>query len=117
LKEIFEERLHRTMPSRGDKSQNAADPALLRQSKLPFEVDAELIVFGKTSAGSSVSLGGRPVKLQPDGTFTVRMKLPDRRQVLPVTAESRDGMRQRTTVIAVERNTKVMEAVDVKDTL
>jgi hypothetical protein len=39
------------------------------------------------------------------------MELPDRRQVLPVVACSRDGMRQRTTVIAVERNTKVMEPV------
>ncbi len=117
LKEMFEERLHRTMPSRGEQGQTVADPTLLRQSKLPFEVDAELIVFGKTASGSSVSLGGRPVKLQADGTFTVRMKLPDRRQVLPITAESRDGMRQRTTVIAVERNTKVMEAVDVKDVL
>jgi hypothetical protein len=117
LKEVFEERLQRSMPARGAQGQTVADPSLLRQSKLPFEVDAELIVFGRTSSGSSVSLGGRPVKLQPDGTFTVRMKLPDKRQVLPVTAESRDGLRQRTTVIAVERNTKVMEAVDVKDTL
>ncbi|MEM6473377.1 MAG: DUF4912 domain-containing protein [Planctomycetota bacterium] len=116
LKEVFEERLHRAMPSKGE-PQTSAEPSLLRQSKLPFEVDAELIVFGRTSSGSSVSLGGRPVKLQADGTFTVRMKLPDKRQVLPVTAESRDGLRQRTTVIAVERNTKVMEAVDVKDVL
>ena len=117
LKEIFEERLHRAMPSRSAQGVTSSDPTMLRQSKLPFEVDAELIVFGRTSSGSSVSLGGRPVKLQSDGTFTVRMKLPDKRQVLPVTAESRDGMRQRTTVIAVERNTKVMEAVDVKDAL
>ncbi|MEO1615112.1 MAG: DUF4912 domain-containing protein [Planctomycetota bacterium] len=116
LKEVFEERLHRAMPSKGS-PQSGGEPSLLRQNKLPFEVDAELIVFGRTSSGSSVSLGGRPVKLQPDGTFTVRMKLPDKRQVLPVTAESRDGLRQRTTVIAVERNTKVMEAVDVKDVL
>ncbi|MEM0925317.1 MAG: DUF4912 domain-containing protein, partial [Planctomycetota bacterium] len=116
LKEVFEERLHRAMPSKGE-PQGSGEPSLLRQNKLPFEVDAELIVFGRTSSGSSVSLGGRPVKLQADGTFTVRMKLPDKRQVLPVTAESRDGLRQRTTVIAVERNTKVMEAVDVKDVL
>ena len=117
LKEVFEERLHRAMPTRGSQGQTVADPTLLRQSRLPFDVDAELIVFGKTASGSTVSLGGRPVKLQTDGTFTVRMKLPDKRQVLPVTAESRDGLRQRTTVIAVERNTKVMEAVDIKDTV
>lgn len=117
LKEVFEERLCRAMPKRGSQGQTIAQPSLLRQSKLPFEVDAELIVFGKTASGSSVSLGGRPVKLQADGSFTVRMKLPNKRQVLPVTAESRDGLRQRTTVIAVERNTKIMEPVDIKDTV
>ncbi len=115
LREIFEERLRRPMPLRGDKGQTVADPALLRQAKLPFDVDAELIIFGKTVASASVMVAGRPVKLQADGSFTVRMELPDKRQVLPVTAESRDGLRQRTTVVAVERNTKVMEAVELDE--
>ncbi|TWU55272.1 DUF4912 domain-containing protein [Rubripirellula reticaptiva] len=115
LKEVFEERLRRAMPQRGDKGQTVGDPSLLRQSSLPFDVDAELIIFGKTLASASVLVAGRPVKLQPDGSFTVRMQLPDKRQVLPVTAESRDGLRQRTTVVAVERNTKVMEPVELED--
>lgn len=115
LKEVFEERLKRTMPLRGDQGQTVGDPSLLRQAHLPFDVDAELIVFGKTLASASVLVAGRPVKLQADGSFTVRMELPDKRQVLPVTAESRDGLRQRTTVIAVERNTKVMETVELDD--
>ncbi|TWU47381.1 hypothetical protein Poly51_51810 [Rubripirellula tenax] len=115
LKEVFEERLRRPMPIRGDKGQTVGDPSLLRQSQLPFEVDAELIIFGKTLPSASVLVSGRPVKLQPDGSFTVRMQLPDKRQVLPVTAESRDGLRQRTTVVAVERNTKVMEPVELED--
>ncbi|QDT03813.1 hypothetical protein K227x_21980 [Rubripirellula lacrimiformis] len=115
LKEVFEERLRRPMPLRGDKGQTVGDPSLLRQSKLPFEVDAELIIFGKTLSSASVLVAGRPVKLQADGSFTVRMQLPDKRQVLPVTAESRDGLRQRTTVVAVERNTKVMEPVELED--
>lgn len=80
-----------------------------------FDVDAELIVFGKTDPSAVVSVAGRPVKLQEDGSFTVRMEMPDKRQVLPLTAESRDGIRQRTTVIAVERNTKVMEPIEVDD--
>ena len=117
LKELFEERLRRPMPLRGDQGQTVADPALLRQTKLPFDVDAELIIFGKTESSASVMVAGRPVKLQPDGSFTVRMELPDKRQVLPVTAESRDGLRQRTTVVAVERNTKVMEPVELEDRL
>ncbi|TWU26656.1 hypothetical protein Pla52o_05090 [Novipirellula galeiformis] len=115
LKAVFEERLHRPMPSRGSQGQTVADPSMLRQSKLPFQVDAELIVFGKTTPTASVNIAGRPVKLQTDGSFTVRMELPDKRQVLPVTCESRDGLRQRTTVIAVERNTKVMETVEIDD--
>jgi hypothetical protein len=113
LREIFQERLRRPMPLRGEQGQTVADPALLRESRLPFDVDAELIVFGKTVSTASVMVAGRPVKLQPDGSFTVRMDLPDKRQVLPVTAESRDGLRQRTTVVAVERNTKVMEPVEL----
>lgn len=117
LKEVFEERLRRPMPIRGDQGQTVADPTLLRQSKLPFEVDAELIIFGKTAPTASVMVAGRPVKLQADGSFTVRMELPNKRQVLPVTAESRDGLRQRTTVVAVERNTKVMESVELHDRL
>ena len=117
LKEIFEERLHRSMPQKGEQGQTVADPALLRQSKLPFDVDAELIIFGKTVPSASVMVGGNPVKLQEDGSFTVRMELPDKRQVLPVTAESRDGLRQRTTVVAVERNTKVMEPVELDENL
>lgn len=117
LKEVFEERLCRPMPLRGEQGQTVADPTLLRQAKLPFNVDAELIIFGKTVSSASVTVAGRPVKLQADGSFTVRMELPDKRQVLPVTAESRDGLRQRTTVVAVERNTKVMEPVELDDRL
>src|SRR6056297_894413 len=110
LREVFEERLRRPMTTPdGQRMGDAADISLRRQRELPFEVDAELIVYGSTAQGSTVSLGGEPVKLNEDGTFTLRMELPDRRQVLPVVATSRDGMRQRTTIISVERNTKVME--------
>lgn len=113
LKEVFEDRLQRPMPSRSDDSSSSdTDAALDRHRALPFEVDAELIVYGSTVPGATVLLSGEPLKLREDGSFTVRVALPDKRQVLPIIAQSRDSMRQRTTVIAVERNTKVMEAVD-----
>ena len=115
LKDAFEQRLQRAMPASGNAPASGTDTPLARQTKLPFEVDAELIVFGRAAIGSNVSLDGNPIKLKDDGTFTLRMKLPDKRQVLPVTAESRDGLRQRVTVITVERNTKVLDAVDVRD--
>lgn len=111
LKELFEDRLRRRLRVNNGPLGSGADLSLRRDRRFPFKVDAELIVFGSTSPGSSVTLAGEPVRLQPDGTFTVRMELPDRRQVLPVVASSPDGMQQRTTVVAVERNTKVMEPI------
>jgi len=81
------------------------------QGDLPLEIDAELVVYGFTVPGARVTVRGEPVEVRPDGTFTVRYGFPDRRQVLPVVASSRDGSQQRTILLAVERNTKVMEPV------
>jgi uncharacterized protein len=110
LQELFEEQLRRPMGSPlvtryGD---NAVQ-VLRREKDFEFHVDAEMIIFGRTKAGAHVTLAGEPVKLRPDGTFTVRMSMPDRRQLVPVVANSRDGAEQRTVVLAVERNTKIME--------
>ena len=52
---------------------------------------------------------GEPVKLRPDGTFTMRFSLPDSRQIIPAVAASADGIEERTIVLAVERNTKHLE--------
>lgn len=115
LREAFEDRLQRRMPHSVESGSMNGDPSLLRQPKLRLDVDAELIVFGKTDPTASVSVSGHPVKLQKDGAFTVRLDFPDKRQVLPITAETRDGLRQRTTVFAVERNTKVMDTVELAE--
>ena len=76
-----------------------------------FNVDAHMVVYGSTDPKATVTIAGDPIRLQSDGSFTLRLDLPDRRQVLPVVASSRDGTQQRTTVLAIERNTKVMEPV------
>lgn len=116
LREVFEERLLRPMKSpEGQRFSDVRELSVQREKELPFEVDAELIVFGTTTKEATVSLGGQPIRLNPDGTFTMRMELPDRRQVLPVVATTRDGMLQRTTIISVERNTKVMEPYEYEE--
>lgn len=110
LQELFEERLRRPMVSPlGSSFANGGDRAVLRQKDFQFEVDCEMILFGSTKPGAHVALAGEPVKLRPDGSFTIRLSLPDKRQVLPVVASSSDGAEQRTIVIAVERNTKILE--------
>jgi hypothetical protein len=110
LQELFEERLRRPMGN-GSNSQfgSGAERVLNRHRNLEFHVDAEMILYGKTKPDAKVTLGGEPIKLRPDGSFTVRQPMPDKRQVLPVVASSPDGVEQRTIVIAVERNTKVLE--------
>ena len=111
LQELFEEQLRRPMakPLVSKPGEDSARPALRRDKDFSFDVDAEMIIYGATTAGSHVTLSGEPVRLRSDGTFTVRLSMPDRRQLLPVVASSRDGAEQRTIVLAVERNTKVME--------
>lgn len=110
LQELFEERLRRPMISPlGSSYANGGDRAVLRQKDFQFEVDCEMILFGSTKPGAHVALAGEPVKIRPDGSFTIRLSLPDKRQVLPVVASSSDGAEQRTIVIAVERNTKILE--------
>ena len=110
LRELFEERLRRPMGSPiVTRFGMGADGLLNRKRDFKFEVDAEMIIYGATQPSAYVTLAGEPVRLRPDGTFTVRLSMPDRRQVLPVVASSADGVEQHTTVLAVERNTKVME--------
>jgi hypothetical protein len=110
LQELFEERLRRPMNNPlSSQFGGGAERVLNKHRDLEFQVDAEMILYGRTKSDARVTLGGEPVKLRPDGQFTVRMPLPDKRQVLPVVASSVDGVEQRTIVIAVERNTKILE--------
>jgi uncharacterized protein len=114
LTEVFEERLKRTMDADVlSQFGSGAEGSLKRHKHFHFEVDAELIVFGSTHQEAHVSVGGEPVKVRSDGSFSIRMPLPDRRQVLPATAKSRDGVDEQTVVIAVERNTKIMEPLSL----
>ena len=77
--------------------------------KFFFEIDAHLIVTGKTDPTAAVTLHNEPVKLRPDGTFTMRFSLPDSRQIIPAIATAADGMEEQTIVLAIERNTKRLD--------
>jgi len=110
LQELFEERLRRPMGNAASgQFGSGAERVLNRHRDLDFHVDAEMILYGRTKPDAKVTLGGEPIKLRPDGSFTVRQPMPDKRQVLPVVASTPDGVEQSTIVIAVERNTKVLE--------
>lgn len=105
LREYLEERLNRPI--------GGYRPSLIRslngRPQVRFSVDAELVVFGTAAVDSKVTMDGEPVELDSDGSFSIRVSLPDRRQVLPVVATTHNGREERTVIIAVERNTKVLE--------
>ncbi|MCA9148109.1 MAG: DUF4912 domain-containing protein [Planctomycetales bacterium] len=113
LQEVLEERLCRPVgsPLMSRYSGITRESINDREANFTLEVDAEMIVFGSTKPGAHVTMGGEPIKLRDDGSFALRLPLPDRRQVLPITSSSRDGVMEQTVVLAVERNTKTMEAV------
>jgi len=113
LKDLFEQRLQRPM-SKSVVMKHGLSGQDEDESKLHFEVDSELIVYGNAEPDAAVSMAGEPVKLAKDGSFTIRMDLPDRRKVFPLVAHGADGLREKTVVISIERNIKILEPT-IKD--
>lgn len=76
-----------------------------------LRVDAELIVYGATDPKAAVTIQGQPVALRDDGTFSVRMALPDGTQTIPVEATSPDHVETRTITPIVTRRTERSETL------
>jgi hypothetical protein len=70
-----------------------------------FNVNAELVIYGATEPSAQVTLGGRPIRLRPDGTFSFRFALPDGQYELPAVAVSEDGTDRRQAELAFSRST------------
>ena len=110
LQELFTERMRRPMslPEARHAVVEAEEPEAVA-CDCELQVDAEMVVYGATRPDAYVTLHGEPVKLAADGTFRVRVEMPNRRQVIPIVASAPDAGARRTVVLAVERNTKTME--------
>jgi hypothetical protein len=68
-----------------------------------FNINAELVVYGATEPDATVSIGGRQIRLRPDGSFSFRFALPDGQYELPVTARSADGVETRQVELKFSR--------------
>ncbi len=112
LQELLEERLRRPLGTpMNTRFGNGAAALFKDDESMALAVDAEVIIYGATNKQSHVTLKGAPVQVRPDGTFSAKLKLPELRQVIPIVASSCDGVEQRTVILAIERNTKVLEPV------
>lgn len=65
-------------------------PEELRAQGKLVEINAELVIQGRARPGTQFSLLGQPVRLRPDGTFSVRRRLPDGTMIVPL-FESPEG--------------------------
>lgn len=71
-----------------------------------LEVGVDVIVYGATEPNARVKFMGRDIELNPDGTFRVRMVLPDTTIEFPVEATSADGEETRKVKPVVARHTE-----------
>jgi hypothetical protein len=112
LQDLFEEKTQRPLSNLAANGHAALsiDGILAPHKNFKLEIDAEIVLRGSSLAGCSVNVQGEPIKVHSDGSFSVRMDFPNRRQVIPIVATSKDGVQHRTVVLAIERNTKAMEA-------
>lgn len=110
LKSILESRLQRSLgaPELARLAVAAEQPHHYRTDFF-FDMEVELVFYGATHPNSYVTINEEPVTLRADGSFALRIPFPERRNVIPAVAVTRDGSHQKTIVVGVERNTKVME--------
>lgn len=77
----------------------------MRPRKFWLIADAELIVYGATEPDASVTIGGRPIKLNPDGTFRYQMSFQDGNIDYPIMAVAADGEQTRSIHMNFNRET------------
>jgi len=77
----------------------------MRPRKFWLVADAELIVYGATEPDAKVTIGGRPVQLNPDGTFRFQMSFQDGMIDYPIMAVAADGEQTRSIHMKFNRET------------
>jgi hypothetical protein len=115
LKKVFEEQLHRPMSapllSRYRASQHQGSNSEKTRRNFLFNVDVDIIVHGKTDPSVQVTIRNEPIKVQPDGSFSIRFALPEKRHVFSMEAEGSDGVETQRLLLTLERNTRILETL------
>jgi len=76
--------------------------------ELPLRVSTEMVLYGSTTPDSQVTMNQEWVATQPDGTFMMRIEIPEQgRQMMQIDSKNRFG--KQTMVLTIERTTQVVE--------
>lgn len=112
LAKAMKARLRGEVSSGGVSSFGASEQLAKRKNDdFLFRLDCELIVYGATEPDAEVTLGGEPVTLRPDGTFTARFAMPDGLQVLPAKAVSANRKHEKSITPTMSRSTTSFEDI------
>ena len=99
-----------TLDSNGDSNGTRS-----KKTKKEFHVETELLIHGTSDPQSEVTLLGEKIPVSKEGRFALRLSLPNGRQVIPAVNTSSNKRRQQTIVLAIERNTKDLEPVQLDE--
>ena len=84
----------------------SAQPFSVRRERgFHMHVNAEIIFYGGTHPDATVWIEGKPIALNPDGTFRYHFTLPDGDFVIPIVAQSPDKVEQRSATLSFTRGT------------
>jgi len=83
----------------------SAQPFGYPEREFFMHVNAEVIFYGGTHPQAKVTIDGRPIQLQPDGTFRYHFKLPDNQFEIPIVAVSPDSVETRSATLYLQRGT------------
>lgn len=84
----------------------SAQPFSVKRERGFFmHVNAEVIFYGGTDPDATVTIDGKKIALQPDGTFRYHFKFPDGNFQIPIVARSPDKVEERSATLSFERTT------------
>ncbi len=76
------------------------------QNELPLRVSTEMVIYGSTTPDSQVTMNAEWVAVQPDGTFMLRIDVPEQgRQMVTIDSMNRKSSQQ--LIMTVERTTQI----------
>lgn len=77
----------------------------IRARKFWLVADSELIIYGATEPDATVTIGGQPIQLNPNGTFRFQMSFQDGLLDFPIMAVAVDGEQTREIHMKFTRET------------
>lgn len=97
-------------------SEGSSEHRLQPEAPIPppefwFEINAELIVYGRTERDAKVTVGGRSIPLRPDGSFRFQFTLPDGEYEMPVVAVNARNDDGRAALLEFSRHTETSGTV------